>query len=66
MATLSVRGKSSTFQVSIYRLLYDIHYYRIIITGIPVIYEPPQDTSVTETGTAVFNCSVSGQPTLDH
>ena len=26
-----------------------------------MIYEPPQDTSVTETGTAVFNCSVSGQ-----
>ena len=29
-----------------------------------MIYKPPQDTSVTETGTAVFNCSVSGQPTL--
>ena len=56
----SVRGKSSTFQVSM-----DAGFYNdIIITGIPVIYESPQDTSVTETGIAVFNCSVSGQPTL--
>ena len=29
-----------------------------------MIYQPPLDTSVSVSETAMFNCSVSGQPTL--
>ena len=46
-----------------------VHFMLIInfydkYSGIPLIYQPPQDITVTESNTAAFNCSVSGQPPL--
>ena len=57
MATLSVLGKSNTS--TLYAVTCFTEY-----SGIPLIYQPPQDITVTESNTAAFNCSVSGQPPL--